>query len=223
MKEKQGFDTEIIHRLLDGDLGPDEKKALMDRVQSDAALKEEFESLAGAVRAVETSERVPAPPFFTAEVMRRLPPKKATLGNRVRGFLFRGRVLRWNMATALAAVALSALIFSQVVRTPHAPVETAVETAAVSPQERTVTVKMKLDAPGAHRVAVAGTFNKWSTDTHVLTKQAGGIWTISIPLKPGEYSYMFIVDGKAWVTDPNAESFRDDGFGNRNAVVRVRT
>jgi hypothetical protein len=32
---------------------------------------------------------------------------------------------------------------------------------------------------------------------------------------------MFVVDGTAWVTDPDAESFQDDGFGNRNAVVRV--
>jgi hypothetical protein len=34
---------------------------------------------------------------------------------------------------------------------------------------------------------------------------------------------MFVVDGKAWVTDPKAETYRDDGFGNKNAVMRVRT
>ena len=80
MKDGKELDTEQIHRLLDGDLGPDEKKALMDRVQADPVLREEFEGLTGALRAIETSERMPAPSFFTAEVMRRLPPRKATIG-----------------------------------------------------------------------------------------------------------------------------------------------
>lgn len=210
---------EIIHQLLDGDLGPDEKTALMDQVQANPALKEEFDGLTGALRAIETSERMPAPPFFTAEVMRRLPPRKATIGRRVRDFLLKGRVLKWNMATAFAAMVLFALIFAQVVRTRNTPVET----AAVPRQEQVVTVTMNLHAPEAHHVAVAGTFNKWKADANMLTKQENGVWTISIPLKPGEYSYMFIVDGKAWVTDPNAETYSDDGFGNKNAVVRVKT
>lgn len=219
MKEGKEFDKEIIHRLLDGDLSPDEKTALMDEVRSDPALKEEFDGLSGVTRAVVTSERTPAPPFFTAEVMRRLPQRKATMGNRIRNFMLQGRVLKWNMATALAATVLFALVFTQVVRTRNAPVET----ATVSQQEQTVTVTLKLEAPRANHVAVAGTFNKWKADANMLTRKENGVWTITIPLKPGEYSYMFIVDGKAWVTDPNAETYSDDGFGNKNAVMRVRT
>ena len=209
---------EIIHRLLDGGLGLDEKTALMKKVQANPGLKKEFDSLTGALRAIEKSERMPAPAFFTAEVMRRLPQRKASVGSRIRDFLLTGRVLRWNMATVFAATVLFALIFAQVVRTRNAPVET----AAVPHQEQAVTVTMKLHAPEAHHVAVAGTFNKWKVDANVLTKQENGVWTISIPLKPGEYSYMFVVDGKAWVTDPNAETYSDDGFGNKNAVVRVK-
>jgi anti-sigma-K factor RskA len=219
MKDRKEIDRELIHRMLDGDLGPDEKKVLLDRVQSDPALKEELDGITRALRTIETSERMQAPPFFTAEVMRRLPARKATIANRIRDFLLKGRVLKWNMATAFAAAVLFALVFTQVDRTRNAPVET----AALSQQEQTVTVTMNLHAPEAHHVAVAGTFNKWKADTHILTRQENGVWTVSIPLKPGEYSYMFIVDGKAWVTDPNAETYRDDGFGNRNAVMRVRT
>jgi Ca2+/Na+ antiporter len=205
--------------MLDGDLGPDEKKMLLDRVQADPALKEELDGIMGALHTIETSERMQAPPFFTAEVMRRLPARNATIANRIRNFLLKGRVLRWNMATAFAAAVLFALVFTQVVRTRNAPVET----VALSRQEQTVTVTMNLHAPEAHQVAVAGTFNKWKADAHMLTKQENGVWTVSIPLKPGEHSYMFVVDGKAWVTDPNAETYRDDGFGNKNAVMRVRT
>jgi hypothetical protein len=217
MKDGKELDMEIIHRLLDGDLGPDEKKVLLDTVNASPVLKEEFDGLIGVVRAIETSERMPAPPFFTAEVMRRLQPRKATMGRRIRDFVLKGRVLRWNMATAIAVAVLFALTFTLAVRTRNAPVETAM----LGQQEQVVNVTMNLHAPEAHHVAVAGTFNKWKTDTHVLTKQENGVWTISIPLKPGEHSYMFLVDGKAWVTDPNAEAYRDDGFGNKNAVKRV--
>jgi hypothetical protein len=219
MKDRKEIDRELIHRMLDGDLGPDEEKVLLDRVQADPALKEELDGIMGALHTIETSERMQAPPFFTAEVMRRLPARKATIANRIRDFLLKGRVLRWNMATAFAAAVLFALVFTQVVRTRNAPVKT----VALSRQEQTVTVTMNLHAPEAHQVAVAGTFNKWKADAHMLTKQENGVWTVSIPLKPGEHSYMFVVDGKAWVTDPNAETYRDDGFGNKNAVMRVRT
>jgi anti-sigma factor RsiW len=219
MKERNELDREIIHRLLDGDLGPDEKKALADRVKAEPVLNEEFDDLLRVVRAVETSERIPAPPFFTAAVMRQLKPKEATLGIRIRDFVLKGRVLRWNMATAFAAMLVFALVLTFAVRTRNAPEETAM--IGQQEQEQTVTVTMNLQAPEAHHVAVAGTFNKWKTDTHVLTRQENGIWTISVPLKPGEHSYMFVVDGKAWVTDPNADAYRDDGFGNKNAVKRV--
>ena len=206
MKDGKELDKEQIHRLLDGDLGPDEKKALMARVQADPVLREEFEGLTGALRAIETSEKMPAPSFFTAEVMRRLPPGKATVGQQVWNFLFKGRALKWNMATAFAATAILALIFTQVVRTGHAPVET----AAVSQQEQLVTVTMNLHAPEAHHVSVAGTFNKWKADANVLTKQENGIWTISIPLKPGEYTYNFMVDSKP-IRDPNNRRTASEG------------
>ena len=82
------------------------------------------------------------------------------------------------------------------------------------------TVRLTFAAPAATRVAVAGDFNKWRTDSHVMHRE-NGMWTIELALQPGVYTYMFIVDSKEWVTDPHAESYRDDGFGYRNAVMRV--
>jgi hypothetical protein len=32
---------------------------------------------------------------------------------------------------------------------------------------------------------------------------------------------MFVVDGATWTTDPHAEAYRDDGFGNQNAIVDI--
>jgi len=217
MKNDKGSNRDLIHKLLDGDAAPDEQRDMIAQVQADPVLKQEFDDIAGALRSVGTSERMPVPAFFTAEVMRRLPPKKMPLGRHVRDFLFKGRALKWNVATAFVGAALAALVFTQVVRVQNRPVET----AAVPAQEQLVTVKMNLYAPQAHHVAVAGTFNKWKVDSNILKKEDNGLWTINIPLKPGSYSYMFVVDGKAWIADPNAQSYDDDGFGQKNSVLRV--
>jgi len=42
-----------------------------------------------------------------------------------------------------------------------------------------------------------------------------------VPVLPGVHEYMFIVNGDTWVTDPRADRYVDDGFGNRNAVLAV--
>jgi hypothetical protein len=207
---------QIVDEVLDNEMDGEQRQALMDRIMSDPALKEEYARTAGALDAIKTGKRITAPAFFTQEVMRRLPQPKPGLRERLGQFLFKGRQLRWNMATALAAVTVAVLVFTVAVRDR----DTATDTAL---RQGRVIVTMNLYAPDADRVAVAGTFNKWKTDANVLNKGENGYWTISIPLQPGDYTYMFVVDGRAWVTDPNAETYRDDGFGNKNAVLRVKT
>jgi hypothetical protein len=32
---------------------------------------------------------------------------------------------------------------------------------------------------------------------------------------------MFLIDGTEWLTDPRADRYRDDGFGNQNAILAV--
>ena len=59
-------------------------------------------------------------------------------------------------------------------------------------------------------VAVAGTFNDWATDTHVLEEQQDGSWTLFVPgeeWEPGAYPYKFAeLSGayEAWNCDPGA-------------------
>ncbi len=74
----------------------------------------------------------------------------------------------------------------------------------------------------AESVAVAGDFSDWEPIT--LTRQSinGDVaWTGTIPLPRGEHRYMFIKDGEQWATDPLANRFVEDGFGNKNAVVNL--
>ena len=80
-----------------------------------------------------------------------------------------------------------------------------------------------LVAPEAQRVAVAGSFNQWSTTAHPLTRgRRAGEWTTVVALPPGEFSFMFVVDGARWLTPPAAEQYVDDGFGTKNGIVSVR-
>ena len=78
-------------------------------------------------------------------------------------------------------------------------------------------------APSAHTVYVVGSFNGWVKGATQM-KQEGktGVWTADVTMQPGEYTFMYLVDGKEWVVPPLAEDFVTDGFGQTNGVVIVR-
>jgi hypothetical protein len=108
---------------------------------------------------------------------------------------------------ALAAAAVVALL---VTRAP-----------APSASHRVAFVRFVLYAPGASRVAVAGTFNQWDPRVAPLVPAgAAGVWTVTLALPVGQHQYAFVVDGRRWVSDPAAPAV-DDGFGRRNSVVAV--
>lgn len=76
--------------------------------------------------------------------------------------------------------------------------------------------------PEARSVAVAGSFNQWSTSSHaLLPADVDGLWTAVVPMPPGTHTFMYVVDGSGWVTPPLADDFADDGFGSRNGVIVV--
>ena len=70
-------------------------------------------------------------------------------------------------------------------------------------------------------VALAGDFNGWSKDTHLLRKVNSEDWEIEIELQPGKHGYRFIVDG-IWVEDPEAGEFTSGVPGTRSAVIEVK-
>jgi len=84
-----------------------------------------------------------------------------------------------------------------------------------------VYVRFVLYAPGAQRVAVAGTFNQWDRDAAPLMPAGtSGVWTTTLALPIGQHQYAFVVDGERWVADPAAPGV-SDGFGRRNSLVAV--
>jgi hypothetical protein len=85
-----------------------------------------------------------------------------------------------------------------------------------------VQFSLKLNDTKTHTVAIAGDFNSWNPGDNLLEDSNGdGIWIGTLKLKPGRYEYMFVLDGKKWVPDPNALRYVKDGFGNKNAILEI--
>lgn len=90
----------------------------------------------------------------------------------------------------------------------------------IAEEEQVVWIRFIFFDEEAVSVAVAGDFSEWdpvALDGEII--EGRQVWTGLVPVSRGEQRYMFIKDGEEWVTDPLAEITRDDGFGNKNAVL----
>ena len=50
-------------------------------------------------------------------------------------------------------------------------------------------------------LSLVGEFNHWNPETHFFQKGEDGVFRLRLHLRPGEYLYMLVADGK-WVLDP---------------------
>jgi hypothetical protein len=169
-------------------------------------------------------DTAPSPrPDFVDSVMRQL----ATRPSPRPGFwrrLFAEREVRLRFRPATFVVAAGAVALLLLVARPR-PTPTVVvpgptTTAATKASDAAVLIRFALAAPRARAVSVAGDFNGWRPDATPLERGPDGVWSAHVPLTHGNWSYSFVVDGQ-WVEDPLAETWRADGFGGKNAVVRV--
>ncbi|MCS7083172.1 MAG: hypothetical protein N2561_08695 [Bacteroidetes bacterium] len=210
-----------ICALLEGMLSEAEEATLFAELARDARLRARFRSALWAHRILR--ERPQAPADFTERVMARLPLKspKASpegIGARLRRWweeAWLPRPVLWRPAWAAAGILAIGLALFVGAFWPWRSAE--------RPEARPeVLHRVRLAVPvgPAERVAVAGTFNNWSTEAWLLEDPDGdGIWTGEILLPPGRYEYMIVVDGERWMPDPAAPAFVEDGFGRRNALL----
>jgi hypothetical protein len=76
-------------------------------------------------------------------------------------------------------------------------------------------------APAARSVALSGDFNDWDASRVLMRREASGLWTVDVPLTPGRYRYVFVVDGRRFVADPAAPRAVGDDFGTPTSVVTI--
>ena len=218
----------LIHRFLDQDLSPEERVAFLQAVDADPALRRRWLNLELVLAETARLPRVTPSAAFFSELKRKIAPPPISWWARIRAAITVSRTLEWNLAGALAAacVAIVAIggVFTLIperIREVPVTVGPAQTVAAVQNQEPKVFVRLVLLQPDAHSVSVAGDFNGWNPAHTPLERSEGGVWTATIPLKPGRYQYMFVIDGKQWIADPLASEEETDGFGAQNAVLDV--
>jgi cyclomaltodextrinase len=69
------------------------------------------------------------------------------------------------------------------------------------------------------KVQVKGEFNAWNPNNTPLNFSEGK-WLAEAYLAPGEYPYLFVVDGKE-MRDPENEEIKDNGMGGFNSILTI--
>ena len=221
----------LVQRFIDEELTAEERIALLVRLGREQALRDQVLDLERVLLHVSKLQRPVVPSRFVAGVMDQIEPAPTPAPpapspwRRLLSGLWQPHTLRWNFAGALAAAAVVLVVVGGVMSRqsaeapgPSAGSPSAADSSATPP----VLVRLVVLQPDARSVDVAGDFNGWDPARTPLEQTSSGAWTVTLPLQPGRYEYMFVVDGAQWVGDPFAVEQTDDGFGSRNAVLDVR-
>ncbi len=71
----------------------------------------------------------------------------------------------------------------------------------------------------AKEVKTKGEFNAWNSAASEF-KNEGGVFRLSLLLNPGNYQYLFVVDGKE-IRDPSNNDSIDNGAGGWNSLLKI--
>ena len=217
---------QLVQRFLDQELSAEERVQFVVRLGRDEALRRRAIELDELVLDTSRLPRPEVPDAFVARVMECIEPARP-IWRRLADAFWAPREITWNLATAgaVACVALLAVwgVIAGVSRQPAGtPPAASGLPAAAAAIPSPVLVRLVVLQPGARTVQVAGDFNGWDPASTSLEQVSSGAWTVTLPLEPGRYKYMFVVDGRQWIADPFAAEQSDDGFGSRNGVLEVR-
>ena len=210
----------LVQRFIDEELTAAERIALLVRLGREQALREDVLELERLQLHVSRLERPVVPSGFVEQVMERIEPRPAAWRRLLSG-LWQPRTLRWNFAGALAAAVVLVSVGGGVASRRSSVPPTGSSSAAASPAGAPVLVRLVLLQPDARTVDVAGDFNGWDPARTPLEPTANGAWAVTIPLQPGRYEYMFVIDGTQWVGDPFAVEDTDDEIGRASCRERV--
>lgn len=232
----------LLQQYLDGDLSPTEEKEALHVIADDDELRSmlRFEQ-----KLTETVSREPlsyeteaVPPGFSDRVMYQIARQVEETAHE--GLLEKLKLwyrelwvpqqVQWRPAYSfvLALLVIVSLSFPiYLVQTESAPPQQAANVGGmessvqqVSAEAGEVMLRFVYIDENASSVAVAGDFSdREPIELSRQTINGEQVWTGLVSMSRGEHNYMFVKDGKQWVTDPLAPVQREDGFGNKNAVI----
>lgn len=233
---------QLIRNYFDGDLTGEEEQKALHYIADDPELRKmlRFEQAVQEVFRVEAGGvSFEVPDGFTRSVMHRVeqkPPLEAAeepaagLDLGWIDWIWKPRQVQWRPAYGLAAVLVLGLLLAwpalidrqgrEIAQTDEPARDMQGDMQTVSADGGQVWLRFVYIDEGADSVSVAGDFSNW--DPIPLTRQeinGEEVWTGMVSMNRGEHRYMFVKNGKEWVTDPLAPMQREDGFGNKNAVI----
>jgi hypothetical protein len=194
-------ESDALARYLDGELG---------RSDLPPAARREADEMDRILEALNPGP-VSAPPTVRANVMKRVRALQVSRWRRLAAWVVTPLPFRFSpLSGVLAAAALIATVL--LVRPGDGPTSTV--------PSGTVPVRFVYVGPAASQVSVTGEFAHWDPRGVAMQRGADGSWVAEVTLDPGLHHYVFVVDG-SWVTDPEARSQVDDGFGRSNSVLLI--
>ncbi|MGM0546670.1 MAG: hypothetical protein ACQEST_08105 [Bacteroidota bacterium] len=229
----------LLQQFLDGDLSDEQEREALHIIAEDSEMREmlSFErNIRSAANEMERTKFTEVPPGFTDQVMHRIEQveRQSQSANAI------DQIKKWiqslwipqtinirpvyGMAMGLVLLIAVTIPFyagsDPQVEELNNTTEGTVQQASSNVEKEQVWVRFVYIDENAESIEVAGDFNNW--DPVALEKQEVNgeqVWTGLVSMNRGEHSYMFVKDGEKWLTDPMASVQREDGFGNKNAVI----
>jgi len=222
---------ELFRLFLDGELNEEQERRALHMIADDPEMRSmlRFErTLTQSFNSEQDPDSFSVPENFTSNVMDRIRNLDGGReGDNAKGLsLFKSREVSIRPIYAAAAAILMMFTFGYLIlnekdqtgMTSFAEEGRSIQ--QVADQESEVWIRFVYFDEEAETMAVAGDFSDWDP-VSLTSEQVDGktVWTGMIPVVRGEHHYMFVKNGDEWVTDPLADVKRDDGFGNKNAVL----
>ena len=79
-----------------------------------------------------------------------------------------------------------------------------------------------INSESSENAALVGEFNNWSVQENPMKKLKNGGFSVTISLQSGNsYQFRYVLDGKTWVNDVEADSYVTNQYGEENSIVTV--
>lgn len=232
--DSQKTNEELFRQYLDGELSSEEEIRALHMIAENEEMREllSFErTLFQTFSGEPDPESFTVPANFSDSVMDRIAQKQPEVKKEKQEggvilSLFKPKNIAIRPVYAMAAILLLSFGFGYMLLNESeqemfaSAYETEASAQVVSETESEVWIRFVYFDEDAESIEVAGDFSDW--DPVALSREFVGdkqVWTGLIPVTRGEHRYMFVKDGEEWITDPLAAMQRDDGFGNKNAVL----
>jgi hypothetical protein len=216
---KSDIDLEQMIDAIDETLIESDRMRFEQLLSNDPNLSRNFNEIKEIKRKIERLPEVEEPNDFTSNVMQQIGEIERPWWIRLRHFLLRKHSYQFTLLGALSGAAASFASLAIVVTILWPDDTTQPLSSSDTPQH--YLMRFSYNNPLAKQVFVAGSFNQWRKEQIPLIDTTGnGQWIGMLQIEPGVYEYMFYVDGQ-WVTDKQAQRFKDDGFGRKNAILQL--